>query len=190
VETLYRRGYVTGERMEASELGLTLIEILEKFCPMIVSVQLTSELESKMEGIELGQLEKGAVIDSAIKELGPSLEAIKAREGEIGRGLSREVVSALALRRVVGDCPACGTGRLTIIYSKRSGKRFIGCSNYSHGRCSYSAPLPQRPYSVRPTRARCRACGWPVLFVSKRGSRSWRLCVNTACPTKARRAKA
>jgi len=189
VETLYKRGYVSGERMEASELGLTLVETLEKFCPMIVSVQLTSELESKMEGIELGQLEKDAVIDSAVKELGPSLEAIKAREEEIGRDLSREVVSALALRRVVGDCPACGTGRLTIIYSKKSGKRFIGCSNYSQGKCSYSAPLPQYPYAVRPTRARCRACGWPVLVVSKKGRRSWRLCVNTACPAKARRAK-
>jgi len=190
VETLYKRGYVSGERIEASELGLTLIETLERYCPMIVSVQLTSELEGRMEGIELGRLEKGAVIDSAVRELGPSLEAIRAREGEIGKVLSREVVSALALRRVVGDCPACGTGRLTIIYSKRSGKRFVGCSNYTQGRCSYSAPLPQPPYTVRPTRARCRACGWPVLIVSKRGRRPWRLCVNTACPAKAGRARA
>lgn len=187
VETLYRRGYASGERMEASELGLALIETLEKFCPTIISVRLTSELEGEMEGIELGQLEKGAVIDSAIKELGPSLEAIKGREGEIGRSLSRGAISALALRRAVGDCPACGTGRLTIIYSKKSGKRFVGCSNYSQGRCSYSAPLPQRPYTVRPTRARCRECGWPVLAVLKRGRRPWRLCVNKACPAKARR---
>lgn len=190
VETLYKRGYISGERMEASALGLALIETLEKFCPTIISVRLTSELEGKMERIELGQLERGAVIDSAVKELGPSLEAIKEREGEIGRSLSREAVSALALRRVVGDCLACGTGRLTIIYSRKSGKRFIGCSNYSQGRCSYSAPLPQRPYAVRPTRAMCRACGWPVLVVFKRGFRPWRLCVNTACPAKAHRTKA
>ena len=186
IETLYKRGYISGERIETSELGLTLIETLEKFCPSIVSIQLTSELEGKMEKIELGQLEKDSAITAAIEGLGPSLETIKKREGEIGKSLSRGVLSALASRRIVGDCPVCNTGKLTIIYSRKTGKRFIGCSNYSQGRCRYSAPLPQRPYVLKPTRARCKTCGWPVVIVSKRGSRPWRLCINTSCPTKDR----
>jgi DNA topoisomerase-1 len=167
-------------------LGLTLVETLEKFCPSIVSIQLTSELEGKMERIELGQLEEDAVIAAAMEELGPTLEAIKGREREIGEGLSRGVIAALASRRVVGDCPICHTGKLMVIYSRKTGKRFIGCSNYSRGSCRYSAPLPQRPYAVKPTRARCKTCGWPMMVVSKRGSRPWRLCVNTSCPTKER----
>ncbi len=186
LETLFKRGYVSGERIEASELGITLVETLERFSPMIVSVELTAELESKMDRIEIGELDKESVVAEAIRHLGPILEAIKSREVEIGKSLSLGAISALLSRRIVGDCPVCHSGKLTIIYSRKTGKRFIGCSNYAEGKCKFSAPIPQRPYIVIPTRTRCSKCGCNMLLVRKKGSRPWRLCVNPACPSKNR----
>jgi DNA topoisomerase-1 len=186
LETLFKRGYVSGERIEASELGITLVETLERFSPMIVSVELTAELESKMDRIEIGELDKESVVAEAIRHLGPILESIKSREVEIGKSLSLGAISALLSKRIVGDCPVCHSGKLTIIYSRKTGKRFIGCSNYAEGKCRFSAPIPQRPYIVIPTRTRCSKCGCNMLLVRKKGSRPWRLCVNPACPSKNR----
>ncbi|MEM2885603.1 MAG: DNA topoisomerase I, partial [Thermoproteota archaeon] len=186
LETLFKRGYVSGERIEASELGIALVETLERFSPKIVSVELTAELESKMEKIELGEMGKEAVVEEAVRQLEPILEAMKSREEEIGKSLFWGAVSALLSRRIVGDCPVCRSGKLTIIHSRKTGKRFVGCSNYSNGGCRFSAPIPQRPYAVVPTKARCAKCGWNVLLVRKKGSRPWRLCVNPDCPAKSK----
>jgi DNA topoisomerase-1 len=186
LDTLYKRGYISGERIEASELGLVLIDTLEKFCPEIISVELTAELEDKMAGIESGELDGASVIAAAKDKLDPSLEKIRERDGAIGKSLGVGVASALVTRRVVGDCHSCGSGQLMIIRSKRTGKRFIGCSNYVQGKCAYSAPLPQEPYLLKPTTVKCRTCGWPVMVVRRRGGRPWRLCVNTGCSTKKR----
>jgi len=66
------------------------------------------------------------------------------------------------------------------VKSRKSGKRFVGCSNYSTG-CRASAPLPQR--GALRVSAPCRRCSWPVVYV-KTGRFPWKLCVNPNCPSK------
>jgi len=188
-ETLYKRGYIYGERIEVTGLGLALVETLQAFCPKVVSVELTRQLDGDMEGIEYGRVEPAAVVEKAVRELDPALKEIMSREEEIGEALSRGVISALATRRTVGPCPVCATGSLVIIRSKKTGKQFIGCTNYSKKICAYSAPLPQHPYVVTPVPRKCSACSWPMVRVSRRGMRPWHLCVNTSCPSRAERRK-
>lgn len=78
-------------------------------------------------------------------------------------------------------CPQCAGGMLMVIRSRSTGKRFIGCSNYSGG-CTASSPLPQRGL-LRATRKRCAGCGWPVVALRYGRGRPWqRRCSNLRCP--------
>jgi DNA topoisomerase I len=85
---------------------------------------------------------------------------------------------------VIGDCPVCKEGKLRMIRSRKTGKRFVGCTNYSKG-CRASAPLPQRG-TVKGSGKVCSHCGWPIVYV-RLGRFPWRLCVNVNCETKEKR---
>jgi DNA topoisomerase-1 len=85
------------------------------------------------------------------------LKAVKEYEKEIHR---------------VGNCE-CG-GELRIIHSKKTGKRFIGCSNYP--KCTHSFPLPQFGFLTMTSKL-CKTCGLKIVSVRAKGKRPWRLCV-------------
>ncbi|MBS7627659.1 DNA topoisomerase I [Candidatus Bathyarchaeota archaeon] len=184
IDTLYKRNYVRDERMAATELGFDVDEVLGKFSPAIISVDMTRELESRMDAIEKGLETREKVLAEAIDRIKPVLEELKARERELGEQLSLIVRKVLQQQRSVGACPVCGTGTLFILRSRRTGKRFVGCSNFFKGLCKASFPLPQRG-TIKPTGDACQGCGWPTLGVKALGRRPWILCLNPSCPKKA-----
>jgi len=181
IQTLYNRKYIKDERIIVTGLGFDVVELLEKYCPPVVSVELTRELEEKMEQIQLGKQKREAIIVEAVELLKPTLERLKEKEETIGEVLSKAIKKARIEERMVGDCPNCGTGKLMILYSRRTGKRFIGCTNYFKGKCTTSFPLPQRG-TLKPLGKPCRACGWPTIQVRMKGRRPWTLCFNPECP--------
>ena len=128
--TLYERGYVRGEHMVATDIGFTVIEVLNRYCPSIISVEFTRQLEEKMEQIESNLEKRGNVLTEATRGLKLALDQLNSREKEIGRLLSEAISAEAAKRRAVGPCPECGTGKLIILRSRKTGKRFIGCSNF------------------------------------------------------------
>jgi DNA topoisomerase-1 len=141
-----------------------------------------------MEQIQNSTMKRETVLAEVVEQLKPQLECFKAHEEAIGEALSKATKKAEAQERVVGKCPNCGTGSLTIIYSRKTKKRFIGCTNYFKGLCTTSFPLPQRG-TVKPAKSRCTSCGWPKVLVWLKGRRPWNLCFNPNCPTKAKRRK-
>lgn len=81
-------------------------------------------------------------------------------------------------------CPKCRLGQLMIIRSKKTRKRFMGCSNYYSG-CTASAPLLQRA-KLRALRRTCEACGWPIIMFRYSRKQKWtKQCSNHDCPTRA-----
>jgi DNA topoisomerase-1 len=188
IQTLYNRGYVRDERIAVTELGFDVIGVLGKYAPAVTSAELTQELECKMEQIQNSNMKREAVLDKVIEQLTPQLEQFKQNEAAIGKALTHAIQHAQAQERIIGKCPNCGTGNLTIIYSRTTRKRFIGCSNYFNGVCTTSFPLPQRG-TVKPTGTNCRMCGWPQVLVLLRGRRPWNLCFNPSCPSKSKRRK-
>ncbi len=188
IQTLYNRGYVRDERIMVTELGFDVTEILGKYAPRVISAKLTQELESKMEQIQNKREKREKVLLEVVEQLKPQLEQFKENEESIGEALSRAIKRARTQERVVGKCPNCGTGNLAIIYSRKTRKRFIGCTNYFKGLCKTSFPLPQRG-TVKPLGNNCKACGWPQVLVWTRGRRPWRLCFNPHCPLKNKRKK-
>ncbi len=184
IDTLYSRGYVRDERMVVTDLGMGVVETLENYSPQIVSVEFTRELEEEMDLIERGERHKEAVLLKAIGRLKPILDEFKGLEEEVGRTLSEGIRKARMDERIIGPCPTCKTGSLLIIYSKRTGKRFVGCTNFRNGLCKTSFPLPQKPHSVKPVGKPCPTCGWPVVRVRTPNKRPWNLCLNPSCPKK------
>jgi len=188
IQTLYDRKYVTEENIKVTELGQDVTEILQKHAPTIVSVKLTQELEEKMQRIQKNEEKRENVLAEAINCLKPVLEELESQEKIIGQALSEALRQSKLQERIIGDCPTCETGKLVIIRSRKTGKRFVGCTNYFHSRCKTSFPLPQHGI-VKPTGRICPVCGWPTVIVFKRGKRPWRLCLNSACPKKEERKK-
>jgi DNA topoisomerase-1 len=188
IQTLYNRGYIRKKRIEVTELGLDVIEILSKYTPLLIQANLTQELERKMEQIQNNKEKRENVLLEVVEQLKPQLEQFKKNEEFIGETLNNAIKRALMQERIVGICPNCGTGNLTIIHSRKTGKRFVGCTNYFKGLCKTSFPLPQCG-TVKPVSNNCKACGWPQVLVRVRGRRPWKLCFNPHCPLRGKRRK-
>jgi len=188
IQTLYDRKYVRDERMVVTDLGFDVLEVLEKYCPAVVSIKLTKELEERMDKIQVNNEKRENVLIDAVEILKPVVEELKKKEKIIGEQLSDAIKRARVEERTIGACPICNTGKLMILYSRKTSKRFIGCTNYFKGLCKTSFPLPQRG-TVRPLGKNCRGCGWPTVLVRIKGRRPWTLCFNPQCPLKEERRK-
>ena len=183
IETLYERGYVVGERMVATELGFSMIETLSQYCPEIISVNLTRRLEEKMGKIEKGLEKRKIVLIDAVEQLRPILTKLKSVEDEVGAKLSEAIKEEFLRKRLVGKCPKCEDGKLIILRSRKTFKRFIGCSNFFTGKCNMALPLPQKA-GVQTTEKTCNICGWPIIIVKPVGGRTFNTCVNPECPSR------
>jgi DNA topoisomerase-1 len=183
IQTLHDRKYVREERIVVTDLGFEVVDVLKKYCPTVVSLELTRKLEERMDAIQQGTETRENVLQGVIELLKPVTEKLKENEREIGARLSQALMKARLEERVIGACPSCQSGKLVILRSKKTGKRFVGCTNFFEGKCNTSFPLPQTGL-VKPSGSVCKSCGWPTVRVWMRGKRPWNLCLNQECPSK------
>ena len=170
IETLVRRAYIRGDKIEVTPLGIHIVEILEKFCPKVLDVAFTRELEEMMENIGLGKEEKQRVVDEAVNHLKPIMEELKAHEQEVGNQLSQMVQQARTADLTLSvPCPRCGR-KLHVVKSRKSGKRFIGCLGKWEGGCSFTLPLPQLG-TLTLLDNKCSKCGFQLVKVMSKGRR-------------------
>lgn len=81
------------------------------------------------------------------------------------------------------ECPQCNIGKLMVIRSRTTKKRFIGCSNYYNG-CRASSPLIQRGM-LCVTKISCKFCSWPIVLFRYSRKQKWtRQCANIKCKTR------
>ncbi len=179
IETLFRRGYIEGSSIRLTDLGLAVVDALEKYCPEILSPELTRYLEKQLERMQLSETNSALVLKDAVEALKPPLYKLKERELEIGLEIGSALGSPSHVEGSLGSCPRCNTGKMMIIWNKRTGKRFAGCSNYIKGLCSNSFPLPQRG-EIKACGEACPICGAPLITL-KRGRIFRKLCVNHEC---------
>jgi len=180
VKHLYERGYIHGSKITVTDLGLAVIDTLLKYCPEIASEELTAEFERGMEAIQEGKMTREEIIEKAKKELNRILAKFKENQLSIGKELA-EAYRATRLRQsILGKCQKCG-GDLRIIFSRSSKKRFAGCTNYP--KCNQTFPLPQAGV-ITPLNKNCERCGSPMILVTRRGRRPYRMCLNPNCESK------
>jgi len=102
VDTLYNRGYIRGQKIAITSLGENTIETLAIYCPEIIDVKLTRDLEAELEEIESGMKDASAVFTDVVEELKPILARFKENEEQIGRTISNAV-----LGKSSGDSGSC-----------------------------------------------------------------------------------
>jgi DNA topoisomerase-1 len=182
INTLIKRGYLSGTSLEATDFGFATTEVMEAYSPQVLSTHLTKEMEKKLESVELGSDDGKKSIEETIDSLFEIITAMKPYQMEIGKQLNESLIATTLALNVIGNCPVCGTGKLKIIRSAKTHKRFVGCTNYPES-CRASAPLPQRGI-IKSYSKICEYCKWPVVYVITRRRRPWKLCVNPNCESK------
>ena len=170
IETLYKRGYVKGERITATPLAFRVTEILRKYCPKMVDVTFTRELETMMEQIELGKQTRETVVLETVAYLKPVIEDLKTKELEVGKELT--VIIGDMWRASITlfvPCPQCGS-TLRIVRNPKTKKRFIGCAGKWAKNCTFGLPLPQFG-ALKLLEKRCPECGFQLIQVRSKGRR-------------------
>jgi len=186
IQKLHSRRYIREESIVVTELGFEVVDVLKKYCPAVVSIELTRKLEESMNEIQQGKETRENVLKDTIEILKPVTEKLIEKEHIIGASLSQALQKAKLEERVVGACPICKNGKLVLLRSRKTGKRFIGCTNYFEGTCKTSFPIPQKGL-VKPLGNVCKNCGWHTVWIWIKGKRSWNLCFNPKCPLKEER---
>ena len=177
VETLYQRGYVKEERMQATPLAFRITEILTKYCPKVIDVTFTRELEGMMDQIEQGKETREHVDLATVDYLKPIIDDLKMKESEIGQELTATIKEMkMAEITLSVPCPKCGDA-LVVIRSKKSGKRFIGCSGKWKTDCTFSLPVMQFGVLTLLDK-RCPVCGFQMVQNRSKGRRPMVSCSN------------
>lgn len=179
IQTLYERGYIQGNPIQPTELGMAVGRAILNHMEEIATHEMTAELEEKMNAIEEGREKKELVIKKSREDLEKVLLNVKPKEEEVRRA----IWEGEAKDRFVGKCPNCG-GDLIIITSKKTKKRFIGCSNYGNEEnpCNTTYPIPQTGKAISADKV-CEACGTPMIKIIQKGKKPWVICPNPQCET-------
>jgi DNA topoisomerase-1 len=176
IQNLYDRGYVRGNPVEPTEMGIKMAEAIKDFAPRIASPEMTAELEKDMDLISVRDMTKEEVVTVSRKLLREAYGSLEQNKEQ----MASKIYEGISEDRILGLCPKCGKNRLRVIRSKTTKKRFVGCEGYPE--CDQTYPLPQRG-EVLGTDEICPECGTPKVKVLG-GRRPWVLCLDPYCPTK------
>lgn len=191
LETLYDRGYVKGKSVEATPLGISLIDTLEKYSPIIIDEKLTRDFEREMESIT--QAKKGfeekekIIIDKAKKTITTISKDFEKNEKEIGKEIiqaNKEQRAQERIENTLMTCPLCHKGNLFINYSRKNKRLFVACDKYPECKNTYSLPPNGL---IKKANKTCEECGFPMLTRLSKGKRPWEFCFNPQCKTNQKR---
>ncbi|MCH8945679.1 MAG: DNA topoisomerase I [Nanoarchaeota archaeon] len=185
LETLYNRNYIRERSIEATPLGMSLIETLEKYSPIITDEELTRNFEKEMELIRGGKnnfLEKKQkVLEKAKKTITKIAKQFEKHEKKIGQEiLEANIILTKQMKEenTLNICPVCKKGNLAITYSKKNRKYFVACNAYPECRTTFSLP-PNGLIKI--SGKNCEDCEFPMLIRISRGRRPWEFCFNPKC---------
>ncbi|AOW80590.1 DNA topoisomerase I [Halodesulfurarchaeum formicicum] len=136
IEKLYDRGYLEDDPPRPTQLAMAVVEAAEEYADLVVSEEMTQELEAEMTAIVEGEKELEDVTADSRDALDRIFDLLGASRAEIGEHLR----SSLKADRTLGPCPECG--RDLLIRENRYGSYFVGCDGYPD--CEFTAPLPNR----------------------------------------------
>jgi DNA topoisomerase-1 len=152
ISKIQERGYVeqAQRRFHATELGMTVTDLLVQHFPQVMDLKFTSHMEEELDQIEGHKAERDDVLREFYE---PFQQALQVAETKMMEDAEK--------------CPQCGKP-LVERFSK-SGK-FFGCSGYPE--CNYikrrgDNGAPREP--AKPTEHKCPTCGKPM--VERMGSR-------------------
>ncbi len=131
LSTIQNRGYVVrdGKRLEPTETGILVNDLVVEFFPSIVDINFTSRLEDQLDLIASGE---GDWVEIIREFYDPFAERLAYAEEEMPEKKAE-------LQKLGRECPKCGHD--LIIRWGRYGK-FISCSNFPD--CRYTEPYLEK----------------------------------------------
>lgn len=193
VETLYSRDYIKEKSIEATPLGISLIESLEKNSPIIIDDSLTRNFEKQMNTIQGSKKDlpkkSEKIIESAKDALLKIEKQFRKNEAKIGKQLVKSITNIRETQRkanTLNICPKCGKGNLHILFNRKSKRYFVACNAYPKCKNTFSLPpnsliKPATDSDKQPET--CQECQFPKLIALRKGKRPWKFCFNPQCPT-------
>ena len=189
IDTLYNRNYIKDQQIKATPLGISLIDTLEKYSPVIIDEKLTEEFENDMEKIQdLGgvkeQLKKEQeVIEKSKKNITNISKDFEEHKEKIGQELLKANIEQIEHQKIenrIMTCPKCQKGHLIINYSKKTKRQFVSCDAYPD--CTNTFSLPPNSL-IKKTDQVCEECNFPKLMALRKGKKPWIFCFNPECPS-------
>jgi len=136
IEKLYDRGYVEENPPQPTGLARAVIDAAEEYAELVVSEEMTSQLESDMTAIADGEATLEDVTEDSRSVLSRVFDSLDESREEIGEQLRK----SLKADKTLGPCPDCGEALL--VRESRRGSHFVGCDGYPD--CEYTLPLPEK----------------------------------------------
>jgi len=191
IETLYDRDYIKDQSIKATPLGISLIDTLEKYCPIIIDESLTRNFETQMESIQQArsgfQEKENKIIDKAKETITKIADQFVKNEKNIGKELMQANTKFREQQKEenkLNICPKCKKGNLAIMYSPKTRRYFVACNKYPGCKNTYSLPPNGviKPIKTKEGKKICEDCGFPMVSRFSKGRRPWEFCFNPECP--------
>ncbi|MCI2241804.1 DNA topoisomerase I [Adlercreutzia faecimuris] len=174
IERLYQVKYIQNDPIEPSQLGMAVVDALDKFAPHITHPDMTADLEQKMDDIAAGATTREAVVGTSRNLLSQELGELLPHSEDVKEALA----DAVAADAYVGKCPKCGKD-LQIRASQKTKSMFIGCAGWPD--CDVTYPLPKGKIESVPEP--CPTCGMPQVKVTAFRAKPRTVCIDPACAT-------
>jgi len=169
LEILYKRGYLTGNNtIYLTPLGRKVIEIMLKYLPKIVDLEMTKEIEEDLEKIIDGKIEPKEVLKKSILIIKESADRFKEKEKEIGK----ELIISKEEKEKENALKTCKCGGYLVIKQSKKGNKFIACTNWP--KCKETFAIPNN--FQRLLKSKCKNCGARLISIKKEG-KSKKYCV-------------
>jgi DNA topoisomerase-1 len=134
IEKLYDRGYIESDPPRPTSLAEAVVEAAEEFADLVVSEDMTAQLEADMSAIANGEATLDDVTAESREMLDRVFEELRESREEIGEHLQE----SLKADRRLGPCPESDHDLL--VRQSRQGSYFVGCDGFPE--CRYTLPLP------------------------------------------------
>jgi DNA topoisomerase-1 len=134
IEKLYDRGYIEDDPPRPTALADAVVAAAEEFADLVVSDEMTAELEADMKAIAEGE----AGLEDVTAESREMLERVFEELRESQEAIGEHLQESLKADRRLGPCPECGEDLL--VRKSRQGSYFVGCDGYPD--CRFTLPLP------------------------------------------------
>ncbi|UPV72992.1 DNA topoisomerase I [Halorussus limi] len=134
IEKLYDRGYVEGDPPRPTQLADAVVTAAEEFAELVVSEEMTRELEEDMTAIAEGEADLSEVADESREYLQQVFDELRDSREEVADLLQE----SLKADKKLGPCPE--SDHELLVRQSRNGSYFVGCDGYPD--CEYTLPLP------------------------------------------------
>lgn len=175
IDILENRKYISGSPIKVTKFGMSVYYTFRKFCPEIISIKLTKNLDNSMNEVLKSKLTKEIILTSTQNSIISYYDKLKQNSEKIGTILSESFqISKPKLIELYAH--TCGK-MLVIRKSKKTKKRFIACSGYPD--CKFTLPLPQKG-TISVEKKKCNKCKNSILSTLNR-KKKWTFCPNPDC---------